>query len=248
MSNLDERTAVEHPSPDPAKSMALLVDITIIAAITAIAYYLEGLAFDGGWIPFSEEARGASSVVAGAFAAVGLTWRRGGTLRDLGFKHPKSWALLPVQATIVLVVFAAAQFLVPMLISSFIEVPAPDMSRYESLAGNILGAIGMALVLPLTASIPEEIIYRGFFVGRLTEVFQRNLAGAALSVLLPALVFSSIHFSWGIGGMLMTFIMGLIWGTAYLLCDRNLWVVILAHSGGHILFVVQLYLAEPMVA
>jgi len=65
--------------------------------------------------------------------------------------------------------------------------------------------------------------------------------------LFQALVFSMIHFQWGIGGMLMTLIMGIIWGTAFLLCGRNLWVVILAHSGGHILFVVQLYLAEPLV-
>jgi hypothetical protein len=36
--------------------------------------------------------------------------------------------------------------------------------------------------------------------------------------------------------------MGIIWGTAYILCGRNLWPLILAHSGGHIIFVIQLYL------
>jgi len=38
-------------------------------------------------------------------------------------------------------------------------------------------------------------------------------------------------------------VMGVIWGTAYLLCGRNLWIVIMAHSGGHIMLVVGLYLS-----
>lgn len=31
----------------------------------------------------------------------------------------------------------------------------------------------------------------------------------------------------------MTFIMDIVWMTAFILCGRNLWVVILAHSEGH---------------
>lgn len=45
----------------------------------------------------------------------------------------------------------------------------------------------------------------------------------------------------------MTLIMGLVWGTAYLLCGRNIWVVILAHSGGHVLLVTRLYFAAPFI-
>ncbi len=60
-------------------------------------------------------------------------------------------------------------------------------------------------------------------------------------------MFGAVHFQWGAGGMLVTVIMGTIWGTAYLLCGRNLWVVILAHSAGHILLVMQLYLSERII-
>ena len=105
----------------------------------------------------------------------------------------------------------------------------------------------MALILPLTASIPEEVIYRGFLVGRLSGFFGQDIRGASMTVLVQALIFGSIHFQWGIGGMIMTFIMGAIWGTAYLLCGRNLWIVILAHSAGHILLVTQLYLGESII-
>ncbi len=60
------------------------------------------------------------------------------------------------------------------------------------------------------------------------------------------LIFGAIHFQWGAGGMVMTTLMGLVWGAAFILCGRNLWVVIAAHSTGHLLFVVQLYLGVSM--
>ena len=224
-----------------------LIDIVIVVAVSGLAFYLENLAIDFGWIPFGTEVRGVIAVLAGAFAAVGVVLRRGGTLADLGFKRPARWAAVPFQVAGILVAFIAMQSLAPLLVSSFISIPEPDLSRYDSIAGNLGAAIAMALILPLTASIPEEIIYRGFLIGRLSEIFGRNTGGASLAVLIQALVFGAIHFQWGIGGMILTLMMGIVWGIAYLLCGRNLLIVILAHSGGHILFVIQLYLAESII-
>jgi hypothetical protein len=137
--------------------------------------------------------------------------------------------------------------LAPLLVSSFIVLPEPDLSRYDAISGNLGAAIAMALLLPLTASIPEEVIYRGFLIGRLTDAFGQNAGGAVVSVLVQAILFGAVHFMWGVGGMLVALIMGIVWGTAYLLCGRNLWVVILAHSAGHILGVVQLYLGTSII-
>ena len=68
-----------------------------------------------------------------------------------------------------------------------------------------------------------------------------------MSVGVQALIFGAAHFQWGIGGIIMTVTMGIVWGTAYLVCGRNLWVVILAHSAGHVLFAIQLYLVKPIM-
>lgn len=239
-------------SPIPAlsnmtKSAKIFVDIMIVVAVSALAFGLEDLAFTRGWVPFGTEIRGAFSVVVGAIAAVGVVLARGGTLADLGFRRPARWAVVPLQAIAILTAFIAVQTLGPLLISLFIELPEPDLSRYDSISGNLGAAIAMALILPLTASIPEEIIYRGFLIGRLSEFFGQTLKGSCMTVLVQALVFGSIHFQWGIGGMIMTFIMGAVWGSAYLLCGRNLWIVILAHSAGHILLVTQLYFGESII-
>jgi membrane protease YdiL (CAAX protease family) len=225
------------------KTTKIVIDILIVGAVSALAFLLEDYANTRGWISVGTEARGVSGVLAGAFAAVGVVLARGGTLADLGFRRPKRWAIVPFQVVGILVAFIAAETLVPLLVSLFIDLPEPDLSRYDSISSNLGAAITLALVLPLTASIPEEVIYRGFLIGRLSDIFGRTTGGAIMTVCVQALVFGSIHFQWGIGGMVMTVIMGLVWGTAYLLCGRNLWIVILAHSTGHILFVTQLYLA-----
>ena len=223
------------------------IDILIVVAVSGLVFFLEDLAIARGWIPFGTEIRGAASVVAGALAAVGIVLARGGAFADLGFRRPERWARVPFQVAGILGAFIAVQTLGPLLVSSFIAMPEPDLSRYDSIAGNLGAAIGMALVLPLTASIPEEIIYRGFLIGRLSEIFGRDIRGASMTVLVQALTFGSVHFMWGTGGVIVTVIMGIVWGTAYLLCGRNLWIVILAHSTGHILFVIQLYLGKSII-
>lgn len=228
------------------KSTKLVIDIMIVAAVSGLAFVLEGVV-DQGWISMGEGARGVSAVLAGAFAAVCVVLARGGSLADLGFRRPERWAIVPVQVIAILAAFIAAQTLVPMFISLFMTLPEPDMSKYGDMSGDLRAAINMALILVVTASIPEEIIYRGFLIGRLSDIFGPTARGAVMTVGVQGLIFGSIHFQWGIGGMVMTFMMGLIWGTAYLLCGRNIWVVILAHSGGHILLVTTLYLGESFI-
>ena len=247
MSNMTDATMSVDRRVSEAKPTELVIDILIVFAVSGLAFFLEDLANARGWISIGPEARGVTAVLGGALAAVGVVLARGGTLADLGFRRPKSWARVPFQVAGILVAFIAVQTLAPLLVSSFISLPEPDLSRYDSISGNLGAAIAMALVLPLTASIPEEVIYRGFLIGRLSDIFGRNIGGAFMTVLLQALVFGAVHFQWGIGGIIVTVMMGIVWGTAYLLCGRNLWIVILAHSAGHILFVIQLYLAKSIV-
>jgi membrane protease YdiL (CAAX protease family) len=93
--------------------------------------------------------------------------------------------------------------------------------------------------------LPEEILYRGFLIERLVIVFGGAKGAAVYAVLVQTLIFGSVHFQWGLGGIFVTAIMGAVWGFACLLCGRNLWIVILAHSMAHIALVTQLYFSPP---
>jgi membrane protease YdiL (CAAX protease family) len=220
-----------------------LIDIAIVGLVSAFAFIGELAAADR--LPWGAEARGVIAVLAGAAAAIAITLRRGGSLADLGFRRPKRWVTVPAWALGILVAFVVAQNAVPLLVAPFFDLPEPDLSRYAGVRGNLVAAISFAFVLPLTAAIPEEILYRGFLIGRFARLFGTSGGAAVLAVLAQALVFGSVHFQWGLGGIVVTAVMGAIWGFAYLLCGRNLWIVIIAHSMAHLALVAQLYFAPP---
>lgn len=220
-----------------------LLSIAIVFAVSATGFAAELAAADA--LPWGTEARGVIAVLAGAAAALWLTLGKGAPLSGLGLRRPRRWLTVPFWVLGIFFVFVVAQALVPQILAPVFESPAPDMSRYDFIRGNALAAVSMALLLPLTAAIPEEFVYRGFLFYQFERLFQRTRVGPALAVLCQALVFGSVHFQWGPGGVLMATIMGIVWGAAYLLCGRNLWIVIMAHSAAHIALILQIYTSPP---
>lgn len=224
-----------------ADKVQALRDIGIVILASAAAFAAESAVAES--LPWGIEARGVIAVLCGAIVALWLTRRRGGSWADLGLRRPDNWWTVPLWALGILVVFVIAQGAVPVLVGQFFDVPQPDMSRYDAIRGNLAAAIALGIALPLTAAVPEEIIYRGFLVNRLIDVFGDHRNGRLLAVAVQAVIFGSVHFQWGLGGVVMTVIMGVIWGLAFLLCARNLWIVIIAHSAAHVALVTQLYFA-----
>lgn len=214
-------------------------DVLVVIVVSAMAFALE-LAL-AEYLPWGVEARGVIAVLAGAIVSVWLTLWRGGTLADLGFRRPRRWLTVPFWVLGIFIVFVVAQAAAPALAGQFFDVPQPDMSRYQIIRGNLRAALFFAVALPLAAAVPEEIVYRGFLIDRFTTVFGGGKAGAWLAAVTQAAIFGSVHFQWGVGGILATAIMGLVWGIGYILSGRNLWVVIIAHSLAHVALVTQLY-------
>lgn len=215
--------------------------IIIVVAVSAAAFAAEVAVADE--LPWGEEARGVAAVLLGAITALWLTVRKGGSLAALGLIRPRRWWTVPFWVLGIFIAFVVAQALVPQLIAPFFDLPAPDMSRYDFIRGDALAAVSMALLLPLTAAIPEELVYRGFLIHQFERLYGNLRTAPILAVLSQALIFGLVHFQWGLGGIVMTSIMGFVWGVAYLLCGRNLWIVIMAHSLAHIALILQLYSA-----
>ena len=218
---------------------AALVDIFLVIAISALAWASELALADR--LPWGEEGRGVIAVLTGSGSAVWLTLHRGRSLSALGFRKPARWWTLPFWAVGIMTVFVLAQGAAATLLGGLFDFPEPDFSRYGYVRGNLAAALSLGLVLPLTAAVPEEVLYRGFLIERLTCLTGNGRGGRVAAVLSQAVIFGSIHFQWGIGGVLFAAVMGAVWGFAFLLCGRNLWIVILAHSTAHVALVAQLY-------
>jgi membrane protease YdiL (CAAX protease family) len=229
-------------TPRRSPRFTAFLDIALVVLASALAFLAEVAVAER--LPWGAEARGVIAVLVGAVVAVVLTLRRGRSLRDLGFRRPRRWWLSPIWAIGIMIAFIVAQNVLPVLVNMIIPLPQPDMSRYDFIRGNLGAAIGMGLLLPLTAAIPEEIVYRGFLIERFSRLIGGKEDAPVLAVPAQALVFGAVHFQWGLGGVVLAMLMGVVWGFAFLLCGRNLWIVILAHSLAHVLLVMQLYSSQ----
>lgn len=89
-----------------------------------------------------------------------------------------------------------------------------------------------ALATGITAGFCEEILFRGL----LMNDFRKAGYGSAAQVILPGISFGFSHLGYtvhgllaGVGIMVPTAILGMIWGIAYLLGKRSLLPCIVAH-------------------
>ena len=96
-----------------------------------------------------------------------------------------------------------------------------------------------------TAGIGEEVIYRGFYMKQVARLFgEKKSSSWVIGLVLSSIGFGLVHFHQGIGGMVGTALLGLVFGIFYLRSGRNLWVPIIAHGlTGTIRFII-LYLSQ----
>jgi membrane protease YdiL (CAAX protease family) len=97
--------------------------------------------------------------------------------------------------------------------------PAKASERMRALAQRILPANSVEMppyfALAVTAGVCEEFLYRGFAMGALARV---GIPGWAV-VILTAILFSLVHIYQGRGGILGTFVMGVLFGIVRLAYD-----------------------------
>jgi len=81
------------------------------------------------------------------------------------------------------------------------------------------------------AAFGEEMFFRGYLVTRLQTVFRDIRFGNVLAVITPALLFGCAHIYYqGLRGLVLTGLIGMAFGTMFLLFKRNLWPLILWHG------------------
>jgi membrane protease YdiL (CAAX protease family) len=178
----------------------------------------------------------------------GQTWAHFG----LGFRFGGGWSLIrtvllsvPV-LVIAMIAFVAGEVMMRVLMRG--AAPAAqqaDMSSYEYLQGNLPMLLLTLAGVYIVSSFGEEVLYRGFLINRLAEIGGSGRAMWTVAVLVSAGVFGLIHFGWGVTGVVQTALMGLALAGAYLLTQRNLWILILAHAYLDTLLLLQIYLSSP---
>ena len=164
---------------------------------------------------------------------VGLSFRpgaRGSVLRTF------------LQSLVVSIVAIAAFVGAAIAMAAIVEQPdQPETSGFDALQGNLPMLVGALLVVYVTASFSEEVIYRGFLMNRIAELGSGSKGAWALAVVISSVAFGLAHFAWGPAGMVQTGFMGLALGASYLAVGRKLWVTILAHGYMDTVLLLQMY-------
>lgn len=175
--------------------------------------------------------RGPFAIVCAALAATWLLRRRGQSWSDLGMTLPIRWkpalgyACLAIALTYLTVgVFQGV--LLPAL-----GLPTPDLSGETGMRGDpVAFVLRLVIVAWGTAAFAEEMVARGFVMGRLAAAFgdhRRARAGAAVS---QAVLFGAGHFSQGPTGMVLTGLIGLVMAFVFYRARCSLWPCIIAHG------------------
>ena len=106
-----------------------------------------------------------------------------------------------------------------------------EVERWGDIAGNLRLYLLMLAISWISGGFAEEMFFRGFLITRLQTVFDGVKFASGLAVLLPALLFGYVHVYYqGLHGFVNAGIVGLIFGTLFLLYKRNLWPLVLAHG------------------
>lgn len=163
--------------------------------------------------------------------------------REIGLRRPESWPrTLGLGLLVGLVVNAVALVLITYVLPALLDSPAPDVSRFAGLEGNLVATVSTVLIVWLTSAFPEEVIWRGFLMTRLAKLGGGSATAWSVALVVTSAHFGAVHLYQGLAGVLATGVAGLLLGLAFLLFGRNLWLPIAAHASMHVMSFTALYM------
>ncbi len=174
----------------------------------------------------------------------GQTWVHFGLSLRFGGMHAVGKTVL---LSVAVLMAAIAGFVVGSIVAVNVTAnrASADMSGYEYMQGNLPMLLLALAAVYIVSSFGEEVIYRGFLISRVAEIGGSGKTAWWIAAGISAVVFGLVHFSWGLFGVIQTMFMGLGLAIAYLVVNRKLWVLVLAHAYMDTALLVQVYLGVP---
>ncbi|GGD50649.1 CPBP family intramembrane glutamic endopeptidase [Muriicola marianensis] len=109
------------------------------------------------------------------------------------------------------------------ILTMVIQVMGLELNR-ETAALIASQSAPFLLLIALRAAVVEEVLYRGYAFERMYELTNSKwLAG-----LIPVIIFTLVHYSWGVGHLLFVFFAGSIFMLVYI-SKKSLGMVAIAH-------------------
>jgi membrane protease YdiL (CAAX protease family) len=173
---------------------------------------------------------GALAIVVGVLLAWSRLRARTESWTALGLRRPAAWrrTLLAVLVVYFAVVAAVAAIVRPL--ANALGWPELDLSAFAGLPGEPVRLAVILLIVWTTAAVGEELLFRGFLLTRIEKILGSRGVASATAVILQAAIFGLGHFYLGPRGIATAVVVGLVYGSWYVLRGRDLVPLILAHG------------------
>jgi hypothetical protein len=164
-----------------------------------------------------------------ALGWISLRIRRTGW-RAVGMTVYRSWKKTILLGVLVGVGLEAIELFITQPFLVRVLHQQPDLSVFNSVAGNwklALIFIGLSWTL---AAFGEEMVYRGYLMNRVAGLLKKSRAAWIVSLIAVHVGFGFAHAYQGVTGIIDEGFMGLLLGLVYLRTRRSLAVPIVAHG------------------
>jgi membrane protease YdiL (CAAX protease family) len=146
--------------------------------------------------------------------------------REIGYVRPQSW----VRTILVGIVFGVAfKFTMKALVMPLLGAP-PVNQAYHFVTGNSAVIPAMIYTMIVVAGFGEETFYRGWMFERLGKLFGHSVPAKVAMVLIPAILFASMHYpDQKLPGAEQALMSGLIFGSIFAITGR-IFMLMIAHA------------------
>jgi membrane protease YdiL (CAAX protease family) len=165
----------------------------------------------------------------GFIAATALLMRRRQGWASLGLRMPSNVVVAVIGAIVLYAVnWALTRWAVPMIAEIF--QPRPQPSFLAPMRGNPAALLLWLAIGWIVGGFMEELLFRGFLLTRVSQLFADARVGLAIGVVAQAILFGLLHFYGGGFALIFATVLALASGVFYLLLGRNLWPLIAVHG------------------
>lgn len=154
--------------------------------------------------------------------ALGWTWSQ------LGLSKPRNWwEPLLVTAAIFAAVILIIIFIQPIYRQWGSE---PSIDHLMVLNNDLPLFLSALFLVWISSALISNLVFKAFLINSMDILLGRNQWSPWVAMVISAFVFGLMHAWQGLGGILTTATIGLVFGTAFLLNNRRIWAIILAHG------------------
>lgn len=207
-------TSGQSARPNPSLATSVL-RVSLIALVLGLSYV--------PWIPFPWK------MPLVGLLGMGLVWAETRSVSSIGLQRHSIVRSLGWMALLLILVIGIVSPLVQPLVD-YLTDSKTDYSAYGALRGNLPAAAHLIALAWLSAAVGEELVFRAFLMHHLAALMETLRGGRIVAAVLGGAVFGLMHSTQGISGIVITGIVGTLFGYVYLRSNRNLWAMVLAHG------------------